>query len=109
MGHVGVQIDDNFFICPTNREELKETGTFNHSCEPNLGMGGVNKYVAIRDIKKGEELVDEFVFTESSSFEPFKCNCSSKNCRKVITQNDWKLKNLQDKYFDYFSPSLFIP
>jgi SET domain-containing protein len=33
MTQVGIQIDDDFFIVPTTREELERQGVFNHSCE----------------------------------------------------------------------------
>ncbi len=38
MTQVGIQIDDNFFIVPTTREELEKYGVFNHSCSPNIGF-----------------------------------------------------------------------
>lgn len=105
LGHVGVQLDDNFYICPTTRDELKETGVFNHSCEPNAGFKNSIVLIAIKDIKKGEEVVFDYAYCETH-FKSFKCNCGTKNCRKVITPNDWKNKELQKKYWDYFSPYL---
>jgi len=105
LGHIGIQIDDNFFICPTSRKELKETGIFNHSCEPNMGYKDPITFVAIKDIIPGEELTFDYAFSESF-FEPFKCNCRNKNCRKVIKQDDWKISEIQKKYGQYFSPYL---
>ena len=105
MGHIGTQIHDNFFIVPTTREELNETGSPNHSCNPNIGFDGPIFYVAMRDINIGEELLLDHAFMESF-FEPFKCNCSSKNCRNIITPDDWKIPELQKKYGEYFSPYL---
>ena len=29
-----------------------------------------------------------------------------KNCRKIVTGYDWKIKELQDKYYDYFAQYL---
>ena len=103
LGHRGIQIDDNFFICPTSREELKETGVFNHSCEPNIGYKDAITFIAIRDIKAGEELTFEYAFSESY-FETFKCKCGSINCRKIIRPDDWKIPEIQKKYGQYFSP-----
>lgn len=102
---VGVQIGDNFFICPTNREELKITGVFNHSCEPNTGSGGSIELIAIKDIMPGEELTFDYAFHETN-FKPFKCKCGSANCRKIITPDDWKNPELQKKYGQYFAPYL---
>lgn len=105
QGHIGIQIDDDFFICPTSRDELEETGAFNHSCNPNVGFKNLITLVAIKDIRKGEELVFDYAFCESH-FEPFTCKCGSKNCRKIIKQTDWKLEKLREKYGEYFSPYL---
>lgn len=35
-----------------------------------------------------------------------KCLCGVENCRGLVTGNDWKLKELQDQYKNYFSPYL---
>jgi uncharacterized protein len=105
MNHVGIQFDDDFFIVPTTRQELKETGVFNHSCDPNCGFANSITLITIKNIKKGEELTFDYAFCESF-MEEFKCNCGSPNCRKVIKPTDWKNPELQQKYGKYFSPYL---
>ena len=105
MGHVGIQIDNDFFIVPTKREELKAKGVFNHSCEPNLGFSNSITLIAIRDIKPEEELVFDYAFNEIY-FEDFSCNCCSQHCRKVITAHDWKRPEIRGKYGEYYSPYL---
>jgi len=105
FGHIGIQIDDNFFICPASREELKETGAFNHSCEPNIGYKDPITFVTIRDIKADEELVFDYAFSESM-FEPFECNCGNADCRKIIKPDDWKIPEIQKRHGEYFSPYL---
>lgn len=107
MGHVGIQIDDDFFIVPSSRQELKEKGVFNHSCEPNLGYSNSITLAAIRDIKQGEELVFDYAFSESYH-KSFPCSCGNTNCRKEIGPEDWKLPELQEKYKEYFSPYLKV-
>ncbi|QQG39719.1 MAG: SET domain-containing protein-lysine N-methyltransferase [Candidatus Aenigmatarchaeota archaeon] len=102
---VGAQIDDDFFICPTNREELEDRGVVNHSCNPNIGMVNSISLGALRKIRADEELVMDYAFHETS-FEPFKCNCGSANCRGTIRPTDWRLPELQKKYGKYFSPYL---
>jgi SET domain-containing protein len=106
MGHVGTQIDDNFFIVPTSREELEARGTINHSCEPSIGFKNQIQLHAIKDIKSGEELFLDYAFCESLYPNTFECNCGSQVCRKVITKDDWKIKELQEKYVNSFSPYL---
>jgi SET domain-containing protein len=105
MDHIGIQIDDGFFVVPTSRKEAEDTAVPNHSCEPNIGIKDTIKYVAIRDILPGEELFLDYAFMESF-FEPFKCNCGSKTCRKIITPDDWKNPELQRKYREFFSDYL---
>jgi len=34
------------------------------------------------------------------------CKCGSRNCRKQITENDWRLPELRRKYNGYFSQYL---
>jgi SET domain-containing protein len=105
MGHVGIQIADDFFIVPTTRKELEETGVFNHSCEPNIGFVDSTQFVAIKDVKKGEELTFDYAFNETEN-ESFKCECGFKNCRGTITKEDWKIPSIRKKYKKYFSPYL---
>lgn len=105
MGHIGIQIDENFFIVPTRKEELEETGVFNHSCDPNIGFKNSIQFIAIRNIQKDEELVFDYAFNETL-MKDFECKCGSADCRKIITKNDWKNKNIQEKYKEFFSPYL---
>ena len=76
MGDVGIQINDDFFIVPATREELKRTGVFNHSCSPNCGFSDSITLIAIKDINPGEEMVFDYAFSETST-QNFKCNCKS--------------------------------
>ncbi len=105
MSHVGIQIHEDFFMVPTTREELEQNGVFNHSCEPNIGFLEDIQFVAIKDIQPGEELVFDYAFSETL-MDPFECKCESDKCRKTITSNDWKIKEIQTKYKKYFSPYL---
>lgn len=105
MTQVGIQIDNDFFIAPTTREELEKYGVFNHSCEPNVGFSNSITFVAMRDIESGEELVFDYAFCETS-YDGFDCHCGSDVCRKKITSDDWKRKDIQEKYSEYFSPYL---
>ena len=106
LGHVGIQFSDDFFIVPPNRKELQKYGVYNHSCNPNIGFGdeGIIFY-AIKNIKSREELVFDYASCEICK-PAFKCNCGSKNCRKVIRSDDYKIKELQKTCGKYFSPFL---
>ena len=58
----------------------------NHSCNPNLGIKGRVTFVALRDIKKGEELSFDYSTTEEDRFWklPYRCKCGSSNCRRSV-------------------------
>lgn len=82
----------------------------NHSCNPNCYVKIRTNYkrdiYALRDIKKGEELTHDYTATSidqfGKSFWKFKCNCESKNCRKIIHGDFLKMpKNWQRKFYDY--------
>lgn len=100
-----LQVKDDLFFAATIPGEYEKEDHINHSCEPNLGIDGSVKFVAMRDIREGEELTFDYAMSESSNYE-MKCHCGNNNCRNIITGNDWKLKSLQEKYNGYFSDYL---
>lgn len=69
----------------------------NHSCNPNTShCSRIGMDIALRDIKKGEEITYEYAFLLLSG-EKLVCNCESKNCRKVIkrlSENSRVIKRL---------------
>jgi SET domain-containing protein len=107
-----MQIEERFILGPPqNSTEPDETDFFNHSCEPNSGFKGQMFLVAMRDITKNEEITFDYAMVVSESvgndfvFE-MECKCGSGNCRKKITEYDWKLPELQKKYYGFFSQYL---
>ncbi len=99
-------ISDEFFIgAKTEDEEEKIKLYNNHSCDPNCGMHGEITFIAIRDILKGEELTIDYAFIDNEDYS-FECHCGSSCCRHIITGYDWKIEELQEKYFPYFAQYL---
>jgi len=103
---IAIQIDRDLVIGVLTRKELASTDYVNHSCEPNAGIKGQISLVAMRDIKKGEEITFDYgtvVYRQKGApkYELI-CLCGSKSCRKKITQYDWKIPSLQKKYRGYF-------
>lgn len=105
-----MQIEERFVF--GNKSPIPEdTDYFNHSCNPNSGFHGSIFLVAMRDILKGEEVTFDYAMVISESvgsdivFE-MDCNCGSPNCRKKITEEDWKIPELRKRYNDYFSEYL---
>lgn len=101
-----IQIEHDFYIGAMKRSEVLANKFFlNHSCDPNIGFRGQITFVAMRDITSGEELTYDWAMENDEGPEPweFECTCGQHNCRKVITGNDWRKSELQQKYKGYFS------
>jgi hypothetical protein len=74
----------------------------NHSCEPNVGMGGNVLLVAMRDIAAGEELtIDYAMFLGDSGFA-MACRCGTAACRGAVRGTDWMRADAQERYGDGF-------
>lgn len=100
-----IQVGDNLFFAATTDSETEDADYLNHSCDPNCGIKGRLKIVAMRNIAPGEEITIDYAMSESSEYK-FSCNCGSRLCRKIVTGDDWKIKELQYKYSRYFSDYL---
>lgn len=74
----------------------------NHSCDPNMATKGKVTFVAIKNIKKGDELNFDYSISEDSLWD-MKCNCKTKKCRKIIKS----IRHLPEKTFNYYLP--YIP
>ncbi|KKT04680.1 MAG: Nuclear protein SET [Candidatus Magasanikbacteria bacterium GW2011_GWD2_43_18] len=70
----------------------------NHCCSPTAGVKGKNRIVAMRDLKKGEEVTIDYALSETYPLWHMTCVCKAKNCRKVV-KPAWRMK----KYIDYTS------
>ena len=96
-------IDDAYFVGSRSKDEEIGIKLFvNHSCEPNCGLRGEITFVAMREIRKGEELTCDYAMIDNDDYE-FVCNCGSASCRKKVTGYDWKIKDIQHKYSNYFA------
>jgi uncharacterized protein len=103
LGPAEIPIAEDYFIGPLHAEEREGSMIFsNHSCDPNIGVQGQIVFVAMRDIQAGEELTHDWATTDDDAYEMV-CNCGATSCRKVITGQDWRRKDLQEKYRDYMS------
>lgn len=71
----------------------------NHHCDPNLAVEDDSvSYIALRDIKAGDELTFDYSISEYSDWEML-CSCSSPKCRKVIQSVDKLPVDFFVKYF----------
>ena len=100
------QIHDDFVLGIKDTNRIQKVDMFNHSCDPNAGFNGQIFLVAMKDIKKNEQITFDYamVLHKSKNIPVYKmkCLCGLENCRKIITDNDWKIKDLQEKYKGFF-------
>ena len=106
LGPVEIQIGDDLFIAPVTDEERELSMLYsNHSCDANLGMRGEITFVAMRNIRAGEELTHDWATTDDDDYS-VQCKCGSTNCRGTLTGKDWQRPELQARYVGYFSAYL---
>lgn len=96
-----LQVEDDLFL--VSRVE-GPADWINHSCSPNAGMAGQLTLVALRDIRRGEQICYDYAMTDASSYDEFICQCGAPECRGRITGRDWALPHLWDSYGPHFSP-----
>jgi hypothetical protein len=92
------------FLAALSREEYDGVlMRVNHSCEPNVGMGGNVLLVSMRDIAAGEELtIDYALFLADPGFA-MDCRCRTPACRGVVRGTDWMRADLRERYQGWFS------
>ena len=106
LGPAEIQIGEDLFIGPVEESEREGSMIFsNHSCEPNIGVVGQIVFVALRDVEAGEELTHDWATTDDDAYE-MECRCGSPACRRVITGQDWRRRDLQEKYGRHVSSYL---
>ena len=100
--------------------DLKELPrSINHSCSPNAFLRGKNELVALKDIKKYDEIIYDYSTTmndnkkiiEDSGGELWiiECKCGSKNCRGIIDQFKTLPKEVQEFYIkNKFAPDFIL-
>ncbi|MDT7602443.1 MAG: uncharacterized protein QOF61_440 [Acidobacteriota bacterium] len=103
LGPAEIQIGEDLFIGPVETAEREGGMIFsNHSCDPNIGVTGQIVFVALRDIEAGEELTHDWATTDDDDYE-LECRCGAAACRRVITGQDWRRRDLQEKYGEHIS------
>jgi len=102
--HCELQIGEDLYVAPLTQKEFNGSMLLlNHSCCPNAYFKNV-KVVAIRNIKRGEEITVDYGMTDDNDNHKMKCNCHNSCCRKIITGKDWESPKLQKGCKKLFSP-----
>ena len=92
-----LQIDDDRFMGPSHGAD----DLINHSCDPNCGLvyrDGVVKLMAIRDIRRGDELSFDYSTTMDEDCWEMTCLCGEKNCRRTVRDFKYLPPEIQKKY-----------
>jgi SET domain-containing protein len=104
LGDFSLQIDDDMFLSPRHADEYDDmTIHINHSCDANVGFVGNITYVAMRDIAVGDELCHDYGTARLAPYR-LECACGSTFCRGVVTNDDWQLPEVQERYAGWFMP-----
>jgi hypothetical protein len=99
-----IQIEDDLYIAPGSAEDVEANLLcLNHSCQPNVGVRGQITFVAMWNIPAGAELTIDYAMIDGNPAERMACSCGAPECRRNITGNDWRLRELQQRYAGYFS------
>ena len=106
LGAAEIQIGEDLFIGPVRVEDRESSMIFsNHSCDPNVGIRGQIVFVTLRDVAAGEELTHDWAMTDDDQ-DRMECRCGSARCRRIVTGQDWRRPDLQEKYGRFMSAYL---
>jgi uncharacterized protein len=103
-----MQIEERFVLGNRHRSKPELADFSNHSCTPNCGFRGQIFLASMRDIEAGEEVTFDYAMVVSQSvgsdvvFE-MACRCQAPGCRKRVTEEDWRLPALRERYRGFFS------
>lgn len=95
-----LQTNEGFFA-PDDFNYLSVPWYMNHSCSYNIGFDNKGNFITTRNIKNGEELVIDYGLAVSNPDFKLVCKCKNKNCRKIITGNDWHIEKFVEKNRNY--------
>jgi hypothetical protein len=90
VGDRWLQIEKCQWIAP-HRNNL---GLYiNHSCNPKLWIKNSVKIVAMKNIRRGEEVTFDYSTSESENGWYLICHCENKNCRRILSPIILTLQN----------------
>ncbi len=75
----------------------------NHHCNGNVGCDGETNFIAIKNIRRGQELCFDYALVISNPRYRLRCKCGDKKCRKIVTGNDWKDESFRKRKYAYMS------
>lgn len=113
MPYHAFQIEQDLQLAPTDLSTLTGIFVTNHSCSPNAGIRNAASLVALKDIKDGDEICYDYCMTDRAPGDQatvtMECQCGYPNCRRTITDLDYRLPLLRWAYHGYFSTFIERP
>jgi len=102
------QIAENLHLVDLVQTPDRIEGSINHSCDSNLWMNDEVTIAARRDIAAGEELTLDYALMTSDPTWRLdrRCQCGTSACRHIVTGDDWRLPETQQRYMGHFAPFL---
>ncbi len=92
--------NEKHYLAPLDFDDPTPNWFMNHSCESNIKIIGLFTLIARRDIESGEELtIDYGAVTASSRKWSMQCLQGCKDCRSIISNEDWKKREF---FFNHY-------
>jgi SET domain-containing protein len=76
----------------------------NHSCEPNVIVNEKLEIIAMRAIRKNEELLLDYSTTELDPYWKMECSCGARDCRKILRSFQYLPEELRKRYGKFIAP-----
>ncbi|HWA31767.1 MAG TPA: SET domain-containing protein [Rhizomicrobium sp.] len=100
--------DGIYLALPISDPDPSLDENLNHSCDPNAWLVDEVTLVARLDIAAGEEITLDhgtWNFDDGEyTWDDADCGCGARDCRKRLTENDWKLPAVRERYRGHFHP-----
>jgi SET domain-containing protein len=98
---------DRFLALPLTDQAPSLDEYLNHSCDANCWLEDEVVLTARRDIPAGEEItLDQGTWNIEDAYveDRTACRCGAAGCRGFLTEQDWKLPGVQQRYRGHFHP-----
>lgn len=74
----------------------------NHSCEPNAVIVGKRLLVALKNIRKDEEISMDYSLSDADEHWSMRCGCGTRSCRKYVGP----VQELPSRVFKKYLPNI---
>lgn len=76
----------------------------NHSCDPNTWWSDSVTLVARHATRANEEITNDYGTSTAHAEWAIECRCATALCRRVVSGEDWRRADLQQRYGDHWVP-----